>query len=79
MNNLKSDAGPDGPMARTLVTARKVGGSLMVTIPKEVVEQEDIREGEIVEVEVRKAQKSFFGITPGIGPFTKGDKMKDHD
>jgi len=65
-------------MAKSLVKTRKVGGSLMVTIPKEVVEQEDIREGEIVEVEVRKAPKSFFGITPGIGPFTRDDKMKDH-
>jgi antitoxin component of MazEF toxin-antitoxin module len=66
-------------MARALAKARKVGGSLMVTIPKEVVEQEDIREGEIVEVEVRKAQKNFFGVTPGIGPFSREDKMKDHD
>jgi antitoxin component of MazEF toxin-antitoxin module len=79
LNNLKKPAVLDEPMARTLVRTRKVGGSLMVTIPKEVVDQEDIREGEIVEVEVRKAQRSFFGITPGIGPFTRDDKMKDHD
>jgi len=66
-------------MARALAKARKVGGSLIVTLPRRVVEQEDIREGELVEVEIRKAQKSFLGATPGIGPFTKGDKMKDHD
>ena len=50
MNNLKKTAASEAPMARTLVKARKVGGSIMVTIPKEVVEQEEIREGELVEV-----------------------------
>jgi len=66
-------------MTRTVAKARKIGGSLMVTIPKEVVEQEDLREGELVELDVRKAKRSFFGITPGIGPFTRDDKIKDHD
>jgi len=66
-------------MARTVVKTRRIGGSLMVTIPREVVEQEDIREGELLEVEVRKARRSFFGITPGIGPFTREDEMTDHD
>lgn len=51
----------------------------MVRLPKEVVDQEDIHEGELVELEVRKAKRSFFGITPGIGPFTNADRMKDHD
>jgi antitoxin component of MazEF toxin-antitoxin module len=66
-------------VAKTVVKTRKIGGSLIVTIPKEVVEQEDIREGELLELEVRKARRSFFGITPGIGPFTREDKMADHD
>jgi bifunctional DNA-binding transcriptional regulator/antitoxin component of YhaV-PrlF toxin-antitoxin module len=64
-------------MARALAKARKIGGSLMITIPKEVVEQEDIRAGEMVEVEVRKAKKSWFGSTPGIGPFTHDDEGED--
>ena len=62
-------------MARTLAKARKIGGSLMVTIPKEIVEHEDIREGEVVELEVRKAKKSWFGATPNIGTFTHEDEM----
>lgn len=66
-------------MARTVAKARKIGGSLMVTIPKEVVEQEDIREGQLVELEVRKARRSFFGASPGVGPFTREDRMRDHD
>ena len=63
---------------KSLVKTRKVGGSIMVTIPKEVVEQEDIREGELVEVEVRKARKSGFGIDPGIGPMTREDEFDAH-
>ena len=65
-------------MTKAVSKARKVGGSLMVVIPREVVEQEDIREGELLEIEVRKAKRSFFGATPGIGPFTRADKMGDH-
>lgn len=78
-DNVKSAASPKGAMARTVAKARKIGGSLMVRIPKEVVEQEDIREGELVELEVRKARRSFFGISPGVGPFTREDRMGDHD
>ena len=78
-DNLKSAPDSEPPMARTVAKTRRVGGSLMVTIPKEVIEQEGIREGELVELEVRKAKRSFFGITPGIGPFTREDKMTDHD
>lgn len=51
----------------------------MVTIPKEVVDQEDIREGELVEVDVRKAKKSWFGSMPGIGPMTHEDELDAHD
>jgi len=50
----------------------------MVRIPKEVVEQEDIREGEMVEIEVKKAQKSGFGIDPQIGPMTRADELDTH-
>ncbi len=76
-NNLKDERAVYGGMARTVVKTRKIGGSLMVTIPKEVVEQEDIREGELLELEVRKARRSWFGATPGIGPFTREDEGED--
>lgn len=49
----------------------------MVRLPKEVVEQEDIHEGEMVEVEVKKARRSWFGATPGIGTFTREDEGED--
>lgn len=35
---------------------RKVGNSLVVTIPKEEAEQLELREGDLVTVEIRKAE-----------------------
>lgn len=51
----------------------------MVRLPKEVVVQEDIHEEDMVEVDVRKARKSWFGATPGIGPFTHEDELDAHE
>ena len=62
-----------------LAKVRRVGGSLVVTIPNEVAQEEDLKPGELVNIEVRKAKKSFFGIDRGIGPFTRDDEMTDHD
>jgi len=61
------------------VKVRKVGGSLVVTIPKEVVEAEGIKEGEIVQIAVKKTRKSWFGVARGVGPFTAEDELKAHD
>jgi len=47
----------------------------MVRIPKEVVEQEDLHEGEMVEIEVKKARKTGFGLDPQIGPMTRKDEL----
>ena len=62
-----------------LAKVRRVGGSLVVTIPNEVAQEEDLKPGELVNIEVRKAKKSFFGIDRGIGPFTHDNEMTDHD
>ena len=62
-----------------LAKVRKVGGSLVVTIPKEVAEEEGIKPGETVNVEVRKVRRSYFGVARGVGPFTADDEMKAHD
>jgi len=60
----------------TLTTTRKVGGSLVVTIPKEIVKIEHLREDELVEIKVKKVKRSWFGAFKGMGPFTKEDKFK---
>jgi len=63
----------------SVVKVRKVGGSLVVTVPKEIVESEGIREGEIVMIEVRKVKKSFFGAARGVGSFSAEDELTTHD
>ena len=60
-------------MARVVIRAKRAGGSIMVRLPMEAVRQEDIHEGEMVEVEVKKARKSGFGLFPGMGSMTKED------
>jgi bifunctional DNA-binding transcriptional regulator/antitoxin component of YhaV-PrlF toxin-antitoxin module len=63
----------------TLVKTRKVGGSLIVTLPKEIVESKKIREGEIVEITVKKIRVDGFGALRGISPFTVEDELKIHE
>lgn len=63
---------------KALARARSIGGSVVVTIPREIVVEERILPGELLEVQVRKIQKSFFGLAKGIGPFTLEDEMTTH-
>jgi len=63
----------------SLVKTRKVGGSLVVTLPKTLVEEKKIREGEIIEITVRKVRKDGFGIFKGMKPFTVEDELKAHE
>ena len=58
---------------------RKVGTSLGVLIPKEVAEQEQIREGMEVEVGLLRARKvnevlKLFGTARGTKPFARDRK-----
>ena len=63
----------------TIVRTRKVGGSLTVTLPKEIVKEEAIQEGELVKIQVKKARRDYFGAAKGIGPFTKEDELDTHE
>lgn len=58
-----------------LTKTRAVGGSLVVTIPKKVVEAESLKEDELVEIKVEKVKKSGFGILKGMRSFTKEDEL----
>ena len=59
-----------------LTKLRKVGGSVMARIPKEVLDHESLHPGETVKLEVRKVKKSAFGTLKGMGSFTKRDKFR---
>jgi antitoxin component of MazEF toxin-antitoxin module len=60
-----------------VVKARKLGGSLVVRIPKEIVEEEGIAAGSSVKLKIKKVRKSWFGALRGIGPFTKEDEFDE--
>lgn len=51
----------------------------MVTLPKELVESKKIREGEIVEIAVKKVRKDGFGIFKGLTPFAAEDELTGHE
>lgn len=58
-----------------LTRTRKIGGSLLVTIPRELAREEHIVEGELIKMNIEKIKKDFFGKFKGIGPFTKEDEL----
>ena len=45
-----------------LIKTRKIGGSLVITIPRVIVEEEGLMPNQIVEINVKKIKKSGFGI-----------------
>lgn len=62
-----------------LVKTRRVGGSLVVTLPKELVEDKKIRAGEILEITVKRVKKNGFGVFRGMEPFTVRDELRAHE
>jgi antitoxin component of MazEF toxin-antitoxin module len=57
------------------VKTRKVGGSLVITLPKKLVESKKIREGELLEITVKKLKIDGFGTCRGMIPFTAEDEL----
>lgn len=55
---------------------RRIGGSLMVTVPANFVKQENFQEDDLVEITVKKRKVSGFGMLKGIGSFTREDRAK---
>ena len=49
----------------------------MITIPKEIVKEKSLKEGELIEIEVEKAKIDGFGALKGIGKFTHKDRIED--
>ena len=61
--------------------AVSVGGSIMVTIPKQIVDLLNLHPNEAIEIEVKKVPKSGFGLFKGskLGRFTKEDELHLHE
>ncbi len=63
-----------------ITKTRVLGGSLAVTIPSYLVKKEGLKEDELVEIEVKKVKKDYFGALKGIGPYKREeDRMKDRE
>jgi Antidote-toxin recognition MazE, bacterial antitoxin len=63
-------------MALITAKAKRVGGSIMVTLPKHVVDLLGVREGDLVQLNVDLPRKDFFGALRGIGRFTEEDRAE---
>ena len=62
---------------KTLTRTRKIGGSLMVTVPKEIVKEKSLTEGQLIEITIEKPKTDFFGAAKRIGSFKEEDRMED--
>ncbi|MBU0907138.1 MAG: AbrB/MazE/SpoVT family DNA-binding domain-containing protein [Nanoarchaeota archaeon] len=63
----------------SLTRIRALGGSLAVTIPIELVRAENLKVDEVVEVEIKKHKKDYFGALQGLSKFTQKDRMEDRE
>ncbi len=64
---------------KSLTKIRSVGGSLIVTIPSEIVKKEKLTNNEFVEIEIRRKSKNFFGLLPDLSEFSEKDRTRDRD
>lgn len=63
----------------SVTKTRRVGGSLVVTIPKKLIESKKIKEGELVEISIKKVKIDGFGTFRRLKPFTAEDELNVHD
>jgi antitoxin component of MazEF toxin-antitoxin module len=56
-----------------------VGGSIVVTLPSELVKTQKIKENEFVELTIKKCRKSGFGALKKLSSFTVEDELKTRD
>lgn len=61
---------------KTVARTRSVGGSLVITLPKDIVKEEMICESDLVEIDVKRVKRDFFGALKGVGHFTKEDELQ---
>lgn len=66
-------------MSRIVVKTRRIGGFIIVRIPKDVTEKEGIAEGEFVEIDVRKLKDDWFGALPALKKFSREEELDAHD
>ena len=61
------------------VKTRRAGGSLIVTVPREVAELLGLRESEVVRITVERPNRSYFGAFRKVGRFTHKERADHRD
>jgi len=56
-------------MVHIVTRTRKSGGSLILTIPKDIRKSLGIEEDQLIEVDVKTPKVDFFGTIPKINPY----------
>jgi antitoxin component of MazEF toxin-antitoxin module len=56
-------------MAHIITRARKAGGSLILTIPKDIRKSLGIEEDQLLEVDVTNPKIDFFAAIPKLNPY----------
>lgn len=62
-----------------LTKTRRLGGSIIATIPSSVVQTCGLKEDEWVEIEVKKHKQDFFGSIKNLSSFQKKDRANDRE
>ncbi len=63
----------------TIVRTRRIGGSLVATLPRSLVEALNIHKNELLKLDVKQLKRDYFGSLKGAGKFTKEDELNTHD
>ncbi len=56
-------------MTHIVTRARKAGGSLILTIPRDVRKSMGIKEDQLVEIDLRSSKVDFFGAIPKVNSY----------
>lgn len=54
---------------------KRIGGSLMMTIPRSAAKELGLWENETIEVKITKHKKSFFGAFPWLSKYSEKDRL----
>ncbi|MBI1973333.1 hypothetical protein HYS54_00825 [Candidatus Micrarchaeota archaeon] len=58
-----------------IVRAKQVGGSILVTVPKQIVDEERIQAGELIRIDVERLKKDWFGSLRKLKPFRREEEL----
>ena len=64
-----------GGILEEQVKLRKIGGSLVATIPKDIVKTMNLKEKDKISINIKKEKQDYFGIYSGKIEFKESDRL----